>query len=213
MNDLLEEMLYGFHTQSLPGDAQTRTMGRVFTVVQSPSALEDLPNRHVGEQSHRKHHPQHHLMGQRALSRIDPARGRKSLLNVLGADNLFESRQTVQSPGLLHQPATYIVLDACESQPPCFTGSLAKKVTRGCRLAPISTVLVLGRRIALAVRARMLPWASQNSRCAGLLAKITWRRTSLSLAAALRQPHRGHRTCRRFRFQRQRSRHVALPKS
>ena len=63
MNHLFEEMLHRFRTQPLPGDAQTGTMGRVFTVVQSPSELEDLPNRHVGEQPHRKHHPQHHLMG------------------------------------------------------------------------------------------------------------------------------------------------------
>jgi len=95
-DDPLEEMLHGFHTQPLTCDTEAGTMGRVFPAAQSPGVLEDLADRQVGKQAHRQYHPEHDLVGQGTSSRVDSARGRESLFNVLRADNLFQSRQTIQ---------------------------------------------------------------------------------------------------------------------
>ena len=84
-------------------------MGRLFAVAEPPGVLEDLADRQIGQHSHRQHHPQDDLVRQRTAARIDPPGGRECLLNVLGWDNLFESRQAIQDPagssaGSVHCP-------------------------------------------------------------------------------------------------------------
>ncbi len=73
-------------------------MGRLFAWAQPPGVFEDLTDRQVGQQAHRQHHPQDDLVSQRTASRIDLSGGRERLLNVVGADHLFESHQSIQNP-------------------------------------------------------------------------------------------------------------------
>ena len=63
--------------------------------------LEDLADRQVGQQPHREHHPEDDLVGQDAIARVDPPGRRQRLSDVVGADNLFESRQAIQDPARL----------------------------------------------------------------------------------------------------------------
>ena len=96
--------------------------------------FEDLSDRQVGQQPHGQHHPQDDLVGQTTASRIDAASGRKRLLNVLGADNLFQSRQSV------HDPACFISRQRTSSLMHASRSLLVAlvldkpKVTRGCDL-------------------------------------------------------------------------------
>ena len=109
-------------------------MGRLFAVAQPPGEFEDLSDRQFGQQPHRQHHPQHDLVGQRTASRIDPAGGRKSLLNVLGSDNLFQSRQSVQDPAcFISRQRTSSLMHASRSLLVAL-GPDKPKVTRGCDL-------------------------------------------------------------------------------
>ena len=73
-------------------------MGRLFTLAQPPGMFEDLANRQFGEQPHGEHHPENDFMSQRTLTGVDPSRGVECLLDELGADNLFQSRQSIQNP-------------------------------------------------------------------------------------------------------------------
>ena len=71
---------------------------RLLAFAEPPGGLEDLSDRQIGQQPHGQHHPQDDLVRQPTAARIDPASGRERLLNVLGADHLFESRQSIQNP-------------------------------------------------------------------------------------------------------------------
>ena len=97
-NDLGEQVPHRRHAQPSPCDAEARAMRRLLTLTEPPGVLEDLSDGQVGQQPHRQHHPQHDLVSQRTEARIDPAGGRECLLNVRGADNLFQSRQPIQDP-------------------------------------------------------------------------------------------------------------------
>ena len=97
-NDLGEQMPHRCHAQPLTGDAEAGAMGRLLALAQPPGVFEDLSDRQIGQQPHRQYHPQNDLVSQPTASRIDPASGRERLLNVRGADNLFQSRQAIQNP-------------------------------------------------------------------------------------------------------------------
>jgi hypothetical protein len=60
--------------------------------------FEYLTDWQVREQPHGEHDPQDDLVGQQTLSRIDTASGSQRLSNVLGPDNLFQTRQSIQDP-------------------------------------------------------------------------------------------------------------------
>jgi len=84
-------------------------------------AFEDLSDRQVGEQPDCQHHPHNNLVGQATASRIDAAGGRERLLNVLGADDLFQSRQPISDPArFIGRQRTSSLMHA--SQPPCYLG-------------------------------------------------------------------------------------------
>ena len=86
------------HAQPLTGDAEAGAVRRLLAFAEPPGGLEDLSDRQIGQQPHGQHHPQDDLVRQPTAARIDPASGRERLLNVLGADHLFESRQSIQNP-------------------------------------------------------------------------------------------------------------------
>jgi hypothetical protein len=60
--------------------------------------LEDLADRQVGQQAHRQHHSEDHLVGQDAIAGVHPPGRRERLSDVLGAKNLCEPRQAIQDP-------------------------------------------------------------------------------------------------------------------
>ena len=93
-----EQVPHRRHAQPLTGDAEAGAVRRLFAFAEPPGGLEDLSDRQIGQQPHGQHHPQDDLVRQPTLRRIDPASGREHLLNVLGADHLFESRQSIQNP-------------------------------------------------------------------------------------------------------------------
>ena len=109
-------------------------MGRLFTHTQPPSLFEDLANRQVGEQAHGDHNPKDDIMSQRTLTRIDPPGGVECLMDMLGMDNLFQARQSVQNPVcVLDRKRTSSLMHASHSL--LVTSVLSKpKVTRGCGL-------------------------------------------------------------------------------
>ena len=96
--NLGEQLTHGSHAQPLTCDAEAGSIGRLFTLPQPPGMFEDLADRQVCEQPHGEHDPQDDLVGQQTLSRIDTASGHQRLLNVLGPDNLFQTRQSIQNP-------------------------------------------------------------------------------------------------------------------
>ena len=65
---MVEQVPYRLNPQPLPRDAEARAMGRVFAVAKPPGPLEDLPDRQIGEQSHREHDPQCDFVSQNATS-------------------------------------------------------------------------------------------------------------------------------------------------
>jgi hypothetical protein len=73
-------------------------MGRLFTLAQPPGMFEDLANRQFGEQPHGEHDPKDDFMSQRTLTGIDPPSGVECLLDILGVDNLFQARKSIQNP-------------------------------------------------------------------------------------------------------------------
>ena len=91
-------MPHRHHAQPLTGDAEAGAMWRLLALAEPPGGLEDLSDRQIGQQPHRQHHPQDDLVRQPAAACIDPARGCERLLNVLGSDHLFESRQSIEDP-------------------------------------------------------------------------------------------------------------------
>ena len=97
-NDLEEQVPHRRHAQPLTGDAEAGAVRRLLAFAEPPGGLEDLSDRQIGQQPHGQHHPQDDLVRQPTAARIDPAGGRERLLNVLGADHLFESRQSIQNP-------------------------------------------------------------------------------------------------------------------
>ncbi len=97
-DDLGEEVTYRGHTQPLAGDTKAGAMGRLFTLAQPPGMFEDLANRQIGEQPHGEHDPENDFMSQRTLTGVDPSRGVECLLDVLGVDNLFQARKSIQNP-------------------------------------------------------------------------------------------------------------------
>src|SRR5271165_6715863 len=73
-------------------------MRRLLTFAQPSGMFEDLANRQFGEQPHSEHNPENDIMSQRSLARIDSSRDVECLLDMLGADNLLQSRQAIQDP-------------------------------------------------------------------------------------------------------------------
>ena len=133
-DDLGEEVTHRGHTQPLTGDTKARAMGRLFTLAQPPGMFEDLADRQVGEQPHGEHDPENDFMGQRTATGIDAAGGVERLLNVLGADNLFESRQSIQNPArFIGRQRTSSLMHASRSLLVASVFS-KPKVTRGCDL-------------------------------------------------------------------------------
>src|SRR5262249_18805952 len=87
--------------QPTPGHAQAGPMRGRLADAEPARVLEDLADRQLGQDSHGQHHPADDLVGQGATSWIGSARGRQSLANGLGRDELFESRQPIQNPARL----------------------------------------------------------------------------------------------------------------
>src|SRR3974377_1509071 len=82
-------------------------------------------------------------MSQRTLAGVAPADGVEGLLNVLGADNLFQSRQPIQNPAsVIGRQRTSSLMHASHS---LHVVGGAKQTQGNVRLglAPISTVLGL----------------------------------------------------------------------
>ena len=129
-DDPAEEVPHRRHAQPPPGHAEVRAGRRLLADAEPPGVLEDLADRQVGQQPHREHHPEDDLVGQDAIARVHPAGRRQCLSDVVGADNLFESRQVDPRSGPPHRPAACIVLVACESRPP---GCLGSQQTQGNR--------------------------------------------------------------------------------
>jgi len=73
-------------------------MGRLFIFAQPSGLFEDLANRQVGEQAHGEYDPKDDFISQHTLAGVDPTGGVERLLKILGADNLFQSRQSIQNP-------------------------------------------------------------------------------------------------------------------
>jgi len=115
-DDQGEQVTHWGHTQSLAGDTKARAMRRLFPLAQPPGMLEDLANRQVREQPHGEHDPEDGFMSQRTLAGVDPAGGVECLLNVLGADNLFQSRQPIQNAaGFIGRQRTSSLMHASQS--------------------------------------------------------------------------------------------------
>ena len=73
-------------------------MGRAFAGSEPAAQLEDLADRHVGEDPHGQDDPEDDLVSQRAWARIDPAGRRERLSEIVGADNLGQSRDPIENP-------------------------------------------------------------------------------------------------------------------
>ena len=64
----------------------------------SPSMLEHLSDRQIGQDPHGQDHPQHDLMGQLTSPQVDTFRRQQHVPNHGGRDNLLQSRQPTQNP-------------------------------------------------------------------------------------------------------------------
>src|SRR5208283_5880568 len=117
--------------------------------------FENLANRQVREQPHGEHDPENDFMSQRTLAGVDPAGGVEGLLNVLGADNLFQSRQPIHNlASVIGRQRTSSLMH--ESHPPCCLGGKQTQDNMRLGLASISTVLGLNPRVLTVSRGRPL---------------------------------------------------------
>jgi hypothetical protein len=76
-------------------------MGRLLALAEPPGVFEDLPDRQVGQQTHREHHPEDDFVRQETRAGVDPSGRRQRLSKFVGSDNLFQSRQPIQNPARL----------------------------------------------------------------------------------------------------------------
>ena len=124
---LREQVTDWGHTQPLTGDTKGGAMGRLFTLAQPTGMFEDLANRQFGEQPHGEHNPEDDFMSQRTLAGVDPASGVERLLNMLGADNLFQARHSIQYPArFIGRKRTSSLMHASHSLHVALVGSKPK---------------------------------------------------------------------------------------